>query len=323
METQSLVNKGSFWFPEAISTYAHLVDNLYGFVQWISVILLTVLTLWMIYFIIKYRRRKGNEVASGQLTHHLLLEVLWTVIPTVLVMFIFVWGYKDYLTMSAAPSNALPIRVIGQQWAWIFTYPDTGRIETNTLTVPVNTPIKLIMSAKDSYHSFFVPNFRIKRNLVPNRYTTLWFEATKVGAYRLYCAELCGDGHSRMTGAVNVVSKDDYDAFLESGDGLDASVPLDIAGKKVYDQLCAACHSVDGSKMTCPTLLDVYGTKRNFSNSESLVADENYIRESLLEPNKKLVKGFAGIMPSFNGLLKDAQIDALIAYIQTLKSEGN
>ncbi len=318
-DIMDLVKSGNFWFPEGISTFAKSADSLFYFILVCSLILMLGLLAITLYFVIKYRRTPKNLVPDKHVTHHDVLETTWTVIPTLLVLFIFYWGYKDFLKISLPPMNAEEIYVVGQKWMWNFDYPKSGKKSMAELVVPVHVPIKLIMTSKDVLHSFFVPNFRIKRDVVPNRYTRIWFEAQKEGLYHIFCTEFCGDGHSKMLGAVRVVSEHEYAAWLKGETEGEAAVPSVETGKKIYTQMCSACHSLDGSKMIGPSWKGIFGTKREFVSGASVDADENYIRESIENPNAKIVKGFAPQMASFSGLLSEKEMGSIIEFIKSLK----
>ncbi|MBT6121323.1 cytochrome c oxidase subunit II [bacterium] len=318
-KTESLVDKGGIWFSEPISTFAAQVDSLFYFILVISIILFFAIGFVMFWFMIKYKRSETRPEASGQLTHNNLLEISWTVIPTILCLFVFYWGYKDFLTMSIPPVDAMEIRVTGQKWFWEFETANNGLKTTGEFAVPVNTPVKLVMTSKDVIHSLFVPNFRIKRDVVPNRYTRLWFEAEKTGSYKLFCAEYCGDAHSKMLATVHVLSEEDYDIWVDENLSSD-SIPLEVVGKKVFDLKCSVCHSVDGAKKIGPTWKGLFGSNRTFEDGTSLVADEDYIKESINDPGAKIVSGYKEIpMSSFLGSVSDREIEGLIEYIKTLK----
>lgn len=315
---ESLVKTGTFWFPEAASTEAFNADNLYNFILWGSVLLFIALTVAVGYFLYKYKRTEQNQVASKQITHHDALEITWTIIPLIITMFIFVWGYKGYLSMTVPPANATEIRVTAKKWMWQFEYPNGNR-GIGELVVPVNTPIRLVMSSEDVIHSFYVPNFRIKRDVIPNRYTRIWFQATKPGNYQLFCTEFCGDGHSEMLGTIRVVTPEGYQKWLQEANS-SSDMPLHELGEKVYaSKGCNACHSLDGTAKVGPSWKGLYGATRKFTDGKSLIADDNYIRESIMDPKAKVVAGFQPVMPTFAGLLNDREVTGVIEYIKKLK----
>jgi len=307
---------GTFWLPEATSTVAGDVDALFYFILWASVFFFLLIVGLSVYFIIKYRRRADRQ----QATSHLKLEVIWTVIPIILVFVVFLWGFNAFMKLQIVPRDATEIKVTGRQWMWLFDYPD-GSNSINELVVPVDQPIKLLMSSEDVIHSFYVPQFRIKQDVLPNRYTVAWFEANRTGTYDIYCAEFCGDSHSQMLGTVRVVSPEDYTAYLEGGGaaGEGGEMSLVSLGEQLYtSQACYTCHSVDGSANVGPTFQDLFGHEVTMMDGSTVLADENYLRESILNPQANIVEGFQPVMPTFQGLLSERQLDALVAYIKSL-----
>jgi cytochrome c oxidase subunit II len=318
LQTESLLHTGTTFFPEGVGPFASSMDSLFYFIFWGSVIIFVPLILVSIYFLIAYRRKRENQLATKQMTHSTFLELAWTVPPTILVLIVFVWGFKGFLHMSVAPLNSQEIHVSGKKWFWEFSYPN-GNKGIGELVVPVDTPVTLLMTSEDVIHSFFVPNFRIKRDVLPNRYTKLWFEADKVGNYQVFCTEYCGDGHSAMLAVVRVLSAEDYEDWLaeaNSGDDL----PLDKLGEKLYtSKACATCHSTDGTSRVGPTWKSLFGSKKAFVGGGTATVDENYIHESIVNPGAKVVAGFDNVMPTYAGSLNDREISALIAYIKTLQ----
>ena len=270
-------------------------------------------------FIIKYKRTGAHVKAKKQVIHNDVIETAWTVIPLIVVMIIFWWGYKDYLKLSVSPPNTLDIKVMGKKWFWAFNYPKEGINTLNEFVVPVDTPIRLIMSSEDVLHSFYIPNFRVKKDVIPNRYTTVWFHAKDQGTYQIFCTEYCGDGHSEMLAVLKVVSYGEYEKWLKVS-GEDTSTPLPELGKKLYTaKACNTCHSLDGSLKVGPSWKGIYNSPRALSDGTSVNADDNYIRESIVNPQTKVVKGCAPVMPTYAGLLSDREIDAIIEYIKSLK----
>ncbi len=317
-KNESLVKKGSLWFPEKASTEAYHVDSLFNFILWASIIMFIGITAVLVYFVRKFKRTKDNMVAQAQIIHNVKLEIIWTVIPLIITLFIFYWGIEGYFKMTVPPSNAMEIRVTAKKWMWQFDYA-SGTKSIGELVVPVDTPIKLVMSSEDVIHSFYAPNFRIKRDVIPNRYTRIWFEANRTGQFQIFCTEYCGDGHSDMMGTVRVLSGADYEKWLKEGDS-GADMPLDKLGEKVYNSKgCATCHSTDGSAKTGPSWKGLYGSTRNFNGGGSTKADDNYIRESIVKPAEHVVAGYQPVMPTFAGILNDREINGVIEYIKTLK----
>lgn len=234
-------------------------------------------------------------------------------------MIIFVWGFKDFVRLHIVPANATEIKVTAQKWFWSFDYAD-GANSVGELVVPVGKPIKLLMSSKDVIHSFFIPAFRVKMDVLPNRYTITWFEATHTGEFDLFCAEFCGKGHSEMLGKVKVLPEEEYQKWLEAGSGPAAGESLRDYGARVYVKYaCNTCHSVDGSKNVGPTFKGLFARRVALADGSMITVDENYLRESMLNPMSKVVAGYNPVMPTFQGMLKDVDIDALIEYIKSLE----
>ena len=317
---------GSLWLPPANSTYAQDVDGLFHFILDWSIIIQVIVTLLILWFIIAYRR-KGKEVTTSPKDHNLLLEIIWTAIPTVLVMIVFFWGFTGYMKMRVMPANALEIKVTAQKWFWSFVYPDGNT--SDALVVPVNQPIRLLMSSQDVLHSFFVPNFRAKMDVLPNRYTSMWFQATDTGTFDIYCTEYCGQKHSEMLAKVIVLEPDAYLKKLDEMNKIpEGMAPADY-GRLLYQRkACITCHSLDGSIIQGPSFKGSFGTTIQLAAGGSVLMDENYIRESILNPKAKIHTGFQPVMPTYQGMLKEPQIDALIAFIKSLNqpdgaSQGN
>jgi cytochrome c oxidase subunit 2 len=306
----------SFWMPPQVSTVAQSVDWLFNFILAISVFFFLLIVVLMVIFLFKYRHREGHEALKSP-THNMALEITWTTIPVILVIVIFVFGFKGFLDMSTPPANAYEILVEGQKWNWSFTYPN-GYVDAD-LHVPVDRPIRLVMSSQDVIHSLYIPAFRVKRDVVPGRYAKVWFEATKPGEYDLFCAEYCGTSHSDMIAHVIVHPVGEFETWLEKASNfLETMTPVD-AGRKLFQvRGCQQCHSVDGSAKTGPSLLGVFGHEQALAGGSSVVADENYIRESILEPQAKVVAGFDPVMPTYQGRLSDPEIMAIIEYLKSL-----
>ena len=310
---------GSFWMPPEASTTAGSVDRLFYFIFWISVIFFTLIVGLMIIFIFKYRKRDGVRTTSGP-THNTALELTWTVIPLILVFIIFYIGFKSFLDVSTTPANAYPIQVDAQRWKWLFTYPN-GHVDEN-LHVPVDTPIGLTMTSEDVIHSFFVPDFRLKRDIVPGRYNKAWFRATSPGEHALLCAEYCGTGHSDMGAMIIVHPSGEFEKWLAEATGSLSKLPPAEAGERIYKTRgCAQCHSVDGKGGIGPTLKDLFGSNVPLKDGRTIVAEENYIRESILDPQAAIVAGFDPVMPTYKGRLKDDEITVIIAYLKTLSGQ--
>lgn len=309
----------SLWMPAQGQPLAAHVDQLFYFIYYLCVFFFTVIVATMVYFVVKYRRKSPNQRTSPVKGSH-KLELIWSVIPAVLLIVIFAWGFRDWMRLIVPPANAMEIRVTAKKWAWDFAYPRDG-ISGANLVVPANTAIKLVMSSQDVIHSFYIPDMRIKRDVLPNRYTVTWFEAGEPGEHLIFCTEYCGTSHSEMISRVRVLPENEYREWVANGGDLGgAGVPLAELGKLVYEQKgCASCHTIDGSPKVGPTFKGLYGATREMENGQSVTADDNYIRESIMAPAAKVLKGYAPVMPSFQGQLNDKQTDALIEYIKTLK----
>jgi len=271
------------------------------------------------YFTLRYRRRVEGEALRPAPHHPLWLEVTWVVIPTLLVLVIFVWGFRGYLRLSIVPAEAYEVKVNGQKWFWSFDYAE-GAAVVNEMVVPVGRNVKLLLSSKDVIHSFFVPAFRIKKDVLPNRYSIAWFHATQVGEYDLYCTEYCGSKHSAMLGKVKVVGEREFADWLDAASSAGEGMTPEEYGAKLYQsKACYTCHSLDGSPGNGPTFKGIFGHDVKLADGRSVMVDENYIRESILTPTAKVVAGFQPIMPTYQGLLKDREIDALVAFLKGLK----
>ncbi len=308
-------------------------DGLYNFLVWLSVFFFVLVIGAMVYFIVAYPYKKDRK--TKYITGSHMLEAFWIGVPTLLLMIIFGWGYSIYRDMSQSPTDAYEIRVIGKQWLWNFQY-DNGRVTTGEVFVPMNRPVKLIMTSEDVLHSFFVPNFRIKQDVVPGMYTSLWFSATVPGKHQVYCTQYCGTSHSGMLATINVLNDQQWEDWnrnkkigtLPLAGAADSDTPskwvsqvsLADQGKAVYHSKgCIACHSVDGSPKIGPTHKGLYGSKVELADGRTVVADENYIRNHIENPQSNVVKGFNPIMPTFKGLLTEAEMNALLSYIKSLK----
>ena len=308
-------------FPEQASTLAPQTDALLFFLLAVTTFFVVLIAGTIIVFMIRYRRRDPDEIPESGAHGSLALEIAWTVPPLVIVMIIFFWGASLFATIQRPPDDAINIDVVGKQWMWKLQHME-GRREINELHIPVGKPVKLTMTSEDVIHSFFVPAFRTKQDAVPGRYTTTWFEATKPGAYHLFCAEYCGTIHSGMIGYVIAMEPAEFQAWLQSGQagGLPPVSPA-AAGEALFQaQGCVSCHAA-GTGQRGPQLAGLFGTTVHFEDGGTSVADENYLRESILEPQAHLVQGYQAIMPTYQGLLSEENVMQLIAYLKTLKTE--
>jgi cytochrome c oxidase subunit 2 len=303
------VSNGLPLFPPQASTMAGRVDALYLFLTAASGLICLGIFGAMLLFIVRYRRRPGNELARAS-SHTLPIEITWTVVPLGLSMIPFFWSASIYLDMGRPPADALEIYVVARQWMWKAEHPE-GQSEIDELHVPVGRAVKLTMISQDVIHSFYVPDFRVKADVLPGRYTSLWFEATEPGEHALFCAEYCGTEHSRMTGRVIAMEPAAYAAWLEGGPTQSPAQQ----GRKLFEQLgCIACHEAG----LAPNLQGLFGQPVRLSDGQTTTADESYIRESILNPNAKVAAGYQPIMPSFAGRVSDEQILQLIAYIKSI-----
>ncbi len=310
------IDIGSFWLPRQTSTLAPEVDAGFYLVYWVSVGFFVLVIGSMSYFAVRYRRRQEGEKTST-VDHSTVLEVVWTTIPALMLIGLFAVGLKGYASAQVAPAEALEVQVTGEKWLWTFTYPN-GTTTVNELGVPRDRPVRLVMSSKDIVHSFFVPEFRIKQDVVPGQYTTTWFEATESKEVVILCAEYCGTGHSDMLAKVIVMDDPVYRDWLDKGGGAGDLPPAELGKKLFTSRSCATCHSLDGSRLQGPSLKGLFGRSEDIEGGASVKVDENYFRESVLNPGAKVVRGYQASMPTFQGLLKDKEIDALIAYLKTL-----
>lgn len=308
--------KGSVFMPVQGSTFAASVDALYEFLLIASFISCVLVIGGLIYFAWKYRRKTEND-KTAYIAHNSVLEFLWSFIPFVIFIVVFGWGWLVFHDMRTAPKDALEVHVVGQKWSWTFLYK-SGRKSSAEFYVPVNKPVKLIMTSSDVIHSFYIPAFRIKQDVVPGRYTALWFEATKVGSYQIFCTEFCGDQHSAMLAKVHVLSEEDYEEWLQNDPYKGMS--LAAVGEKVFKAQCTACHNANSTKKIGPGLGGLLGEMRTFVEAQQAKADENYIRESILYPNAKVVAGYPkGVMPTFKGKLSEQELAGIIEYLKTTK----
>jgi len=244
-------------------------------------------------------------------------------VPTVLILIVFVWGFRAYMRMTIVPRDALEVKVTAQKWFWTFDYPN-GANSVNELVAPVDRPVKLLMSSRDVIHSLFVPDFRMKMDVLPNRYSVTWFEATRPGTFNLFCTEYCGTGHSEMLAKVKVVSEREFAEFLASTGGPGAGESPADYGRRLYtSRACNTCHTLDGKPSVGPTWQGLWGRREALQTGDFVTVDENYIRESVLEPQARVTAGFQPVMPTYQGILTDRDIDALIAFIKSLDTTNS
>ncbi|MBN2295844.1 MAG: cytochrome c oxidase subunit II [Pirellulales bacterium] len=311
-----LAQSGGFWLPDS-ATNSPAMDPVFYLILGICSFFFLLVVGLMVFFVVHYRRRPG-VVPQKTASHNMLLELTWTFIPLVIVGAIFYQGFTAYIRMQTPPPNCYDLRVSARQWAWQFIYPN-GHIDEN-LHVPVGEPIRLTMTSEDVIHGLWIPALRVKMDIVPGRYTSTWFRADKVGTYNLLCTEYCGDEHSDMLATVEVHTREDYDAWLKDAGNYLKTLPPAEAGKVLYQRRgCFQCHSVDGTAGTGPSFKGIYGETHDMADGTTAVVDDNYIRQSILEPQAKVRSGFQPVMATYQGLVSDDDITALIEYIKTLK----
>lgn len=310
----------SNYMPPQASTIAGYFDSLYGFLVVASFISCVLVIGGLIWFAFKYRRKVEGE-KTPYISHSTLLEFLWSFIPFVIFMIVFVWGWWIFDKMRTVPDNALEVNVMAQKWNWDFMYK-SGRKTSSEFYVPVNTPVKMIMTSKDVIHSFYVPAFRIKQDVVPGIYTSVWFEATKEGTFQLFCTEYCGEGHSAMLAKIHVLPKDKYEEWL-SNDPYKGLSLLQIGEKLFSAKQCVTCHNTTSERKIGPGLAGVFGHEHTLTDGTNQIVDENYIRESILNPNAKIMAANPpfppGLMPTFQGQLSEQEVAGLIEYLKSLK----
>lgn len=332
---------GGLWFNTGASSFAAGSDRLNAQIQWVSIACVAGIVMAMVVFAVIFRQKNRNETPHGS-THNTALELTWSVGPSIFLAFIFIVGFKDYMMMTETPTGSkATIKVIAQKWAWKFQY-ENGYVNDEEIIVPGGQDIKLVITAKDVIHSFFVPQFRMKKDAVPGRQNEMWFNATydpsdpvhtftrtlknpaersevsfKVNVYDVHCAQYCGKSHSLMLGRVVVVDPKDYDKFMKLTNNIRRDQPA-LVGEKIYRANCASCHSADGAPGTGPSWQGLWGKDENIAGGTKAKVDHEYIRESIMVPGAKIVEGFQGRnMPAFS--LTDDQVDAVIEYMKTLK----
>lgn len=318
----------SFWMPEQASTVAAEVDWLFYLILYICYFFFFLIVVMMLGFVFKYRHRKDQPDHPAPAGHSLALEMLWTIPPTIIVLYIAFMGFKGYINMSVAPPNSYEIMVTGQMWSWQFQYPDGT--QSSELHVPVNQPIRIVLQSNDVIHALYMPHFRVKKDCVPGRFNKFWFEATMAKAdqqpdgswkgYPIYCAEYCGDSHSEMLSQVIVhPSREAFDEWLRvEGDWEPRKLPQE-RGAQLWKNLCSSCHTVDGSTGTGPTWKDMYGRDEAMVDGSKILVDEQYILESIRYPQKHIVAGYGNQMNAFTSTqLPDKDIGALIWYMKSL-----
>jgi cytochrome c oxidase subunit 2 len=301
-------------FPEAASSIAHEVDLIYFFILAVCSFFAILVSVLVVTFAVKFRRRHPDEVGAD-IHGSIALELLWTIIPFILSLVMFVWGADLFFRIARPPADSMEVFVVGKQWMWKVQHPEGVR-EINELHVPVNRNVKITLGSEDVLHDYYIPAFRVKMDAVPGKLTTMWFRATKPGTYQIFCAEYCGTQHSGMIGHVTVMEEHDYEAWLAGGRSTGTAVEN---GERLFTDLaCITCHKTDTTGRG-PVLAGVFGSQVRLMDGRTVVADENYLRESIVNPQAKVVLGYQPIMPTFQGTVSEENLMQLIAYIKTLK----
>lgn len=337
-------NEGTFWLPARASTASETADALFYFIFYLALFFFVLIVVLMVVFVIKYLRREGRRPEKSA-SHNLTLEVTWTAIPLILVIIIFYIGFTGFVKLRTPPENALKINVYGQKWSWEFEYPN-GHLDS-VLHVPVNQDVALALQSLDVIHSLYIPEFRVKMDAVPGRTNKMWFRATRTGEFTIFCAEYCGTGHSDMLTTCVVHDEGGFKEWLANADPLKRLTPQQYEsyladpaaflaanpefeglesptemGRRLYAKKgCGQCHSADGAASTGPTFKGIFGELQKLADGTDVTVDENYIRESILEPQAKVVAGYEPVMPTYKGRLSDRDINALIAYVESLKGD--
>lgn len=304
--------------PEQASDYARQYDLLFFATLGLAILFAIIVSIMVVFFAVRYRR--GSRVnRAGAVESHLGLELTWTIIPGLLGIGMFVWAASLYAATRTPPKNAIELTVIGKQWMWHVQHPNGVR-ENNELHVPLGRPVRLTMISQDVIHSFFLPQFRIKQDALPGRYTYMWFTPTRVGKYNLFCAEYCGTNHSEMGGYVYVMTPQEYADWLAAGGTKrQAGQTAEASGQELYDKLaCGSCHK-SGREGNGAPLYGLYNEPVALENGQTVKADDAYLRESIMSPSARIVKGYWNVMPSYQGQLNEEQVLDLIAYIKSLR----
>lgn len=309
--------EGSFWLPPAASTIAAEIDFVWWYIYALDVVFFILLMGAMVGLFVKYRQRREGEPTADIKGSH-TLEFVWAAVPSVFLVVMFWFGFTGWMNYAVPPADSMEVRVLGQKWDWNFQYTDTESGKSflsPELKVPSGTPVKLVMQSQDVLHSFYVPDFRIKRDVIPNRYTVVWFEAPHEGVHNVFCTEYCGDGHSKMIEKVTVMDPQEYRSWAQ--DEFDGGGTM--TGEKLYAiKGCAGCHSIDGSAKVGPSFQGLYGKQESLSDGSTVQVDDDYIRESINVPAAKIVAGYAPSMPPYQGQLSDEEINLLVDYIKNL-----
>jgi len=307
--------------PPSASTIAPQVDALFWFISAVTAFFSLLIAGLIVVFMVRYRRRRDDEVPQHEEHGSYALEIAWTIIPFAITMVMFFWGASIYASIKRPPDDALHINVVGKQWMWKAQHME-GKREINEIHVPVGRPVRLSIASEDVIHSFYVPAFRIKQDAVPGRINQAWFEATKPGEYHLFCAEYCGTIHSGMIGKIIVMEPAAFQQWLAGATPGAPVVPVAELGRQQFEQRgCVTCHSGKPGALA-PALAGVFGSPVPLADGSTVTADESYLRESILNPHAKLVAGFGPIMPVYQGLLSEENVMQIIAYVKSLAAAG-
>ena len=305
----------TFWLPPQASTLAPDLDGVFYFIYWVDVVFLVLLMGATALFTIQYRQRTVQDKTHPTQGSH-KLEFIWAFIPTLLSIAMFVMGFQVYIDSSVPPADSMDVRVIGQKWSWSYDYGNG--VVTDTLKVPRDTNVRLTMNSRDVLHSYYVPDFRIKKDVIPNRYTVLWFNAPAAGKHQVFCTEFCGDAHSAMLSTVEVMEGEAYTSWMQGEVESSKTLTGAALGEKLFATNCVACHTTDGTKKVGPALNGLYGKQEQLADGTSVKVDDNYLRESITLPAAKIVAGYPPAMTPF-AHLKDAEVDGLIDYLKGLE----
>lgn len=319
----------SLWsvMPVGASSHSTSIDELFWFLIVSCTLLFLLVVVPLAFIIFYYRRKDPKQRAVSQKDHNFWLESLWTFLPLVYLGVLFMWGFYQYMDLYVVPHDARELKVIGQKWQWSVDYADDDFSVAGIgaeIAVPVNMPVKLVMASQDVIHSFFIPNMRVKQDVVPGRYSTLWFKPTKIGEYPILCAEYCGDLHSQMMAKLLVLSEEDYAEWLMKNKNANQDMPLPELGKKLYEKTlgCIACHTLDGTVKIGPSFKDLYGSSQALSDGRTVKVDDDFIRQKILQPDRTTAKGYApNMMPSFQGRVSERDILGLIAFIKSVSNK--
>ncbi|MDX1521045.1 MAG: cytochrome c oxidase subunit II [Anaerolineae bacterium] len=309
------------FLPEQASTISGKLDAFIFSLVGLSAFFALIVAILIVFFGVKYRFGNKEVDRTNPLDENTRLELGWSFVPLLISMVIFVWSAQVYFEIFTPPDDTLNLSVVGKQWMWKVQHPD-GRREVNELHVPVGRPVKLTMTSQDVIHSFFIPAFRLKQDVLPGRFTTLWFEATRTGEFHLFCAEYCGTEHARMGGTVIVMDPAEYEEWLRTGNVDQVSNFNAASGEILFEQQgCATCHKLDGGQGFGPNLTGLFNTEVELSDGSTVVADEEYLRESIVNPQAKIVAGFPEIMPTYQNQLDAEELLEMVDYIKSLDGD--